>query len=84
VPPTLFLGDVGFKIDLGDSRDDCWGQSTAGSIVDEEMVGDGGTCPPYRRGGLWIVFSASQQTLGTILGQPGLSEVELGRCAIGI
>jgi hypothetical protein len=84
VLPTLSLGDVGFKIDLGDSRDDCWGQSTAGSIVDEEMVGDGGTCPPYRRGWLCIVFAACQQTLGTILGYTGTSDAGRTGCAICI
>ena len=84
MPPTLSLGDGGFKMDLGDSTDDCWEQSTAGSTVYEEMVGDGGTCPPYRRGELWIVFTASQQTLERVLGQSGVSEMERGSCAIGI
>jgi len=46
MPPTVSLGDGGFKMDLGESTDDCSEQSTAGSKVDEEMVGGGGTRPP--------------------------------------
>ena len=30
----------------------------------------------------WIVFAASQQTLETVLGQTGMSDVERGSCAI--
>jgi hypothetical protein len=35
-------------------------------------------------GGLWIVFTASQQTLEMILGRIGVFDVERGSCAIGI
>jgi hypothetical protein len=39
------------------------------------LIGEGGLC---------IVFAASQQTLRTILGQIGVSDVERGSCDIGI
>ena len=63
MPPTLSLGDEGFKMDFGDSTDDCWEQSTTGSKVDEEMVVGGGSCPPYTR----VVAVCSAQSGQTML-----------------
>jgi hypothetical protein len=85
VPPTLSLGDVGFKTDLGDSEDGCWGQSTAVSKVDEEMVGDGGTCPPYTRVGCQIeVCRVSARYGQTLLSKTDVSLSESTSNAIRI
>jgi len=42
-------------------------------MVDEEMVGDGGACPPYNARGLCIVFAASQHDHWVILSQTVMS-----------